>query len=254
MPLCGLRRGISGYGWFDIEVDIPSSGSTIKIRRTWDCRKQVLGYPTELMARTISCDDKVNPAGRNIVVTYLVMSDAVEANVEVVKLMAPESVPTTENNRAPDAHVVDGDTQIVKDEDQKQYIFRGEIAAVIETNGLKQRILLLMSSSATSGVPVSAKSKEAMPSFPLERPVVPVPRHKQLHIEIKGRIETKSSSSQMQGDEELSAILSFDFGNPSPRVKNREVEVNVKWPRSCRQDEVNIEQSRNRAPASAPNN
>jgi hypothetical protein len=192
---------ISAYGCFAIRIDIPpaaagssSSDAGGSIEWEWDRYdpKYVEEVDKEPLTRKIS-----SGPGRNIEVTYAVMSDASEATVQVKMLHK-------DGNRPGSVH----GNIIARTSDFKEGIvlFRRE-------PGMGQRF------SPTDSLMLK-----------LSRCVVAVPCDKVLHIEVDLQIET----SDNQGVKLRHFNTTVDFENESrsqhhPKVDDNEVEVQVTW-------------------------
>jgi len=231
LVLTGPYRGISAYGNFAIQVVMPaatggevepstSGGAGDPITWEWDCYNPEYADEVdapEPVTRTISLDD----SGRKIDVTYLVMSDAVEAKVEV-KLRLEDNLKIA--NYLPNEDYGKGFAAIEEDRG-RNYTAHGIITVRISC--FKQHPIVLFKSE--DPIPFDFKSL----ILPLARSVVQVPYGKRLrlHVDMFDLHITERSSNR---DVRKPNGLSFGFGHfsPTPKVSNNdsEVEVNVTWP------------------------
>jgi len=231
LVLTGPYRGISAYGNFAIQVVMPaatggevepstSGGAGDPITWEWDCYNPEYADEVdapEPVTRTISLDD----SGRKIDVTYLVMSDAVEAKVEV-KLRLEDNLKIA--NYLPNEDYGNGFAAIEEDRG-RNYTAHGIITVRISC--FKQHPIVLFKSE--DPIPFDFKSL----ILPLARSVVQVPYGKRLrlHVDMFDLHITERSSNR---DVRKPNGLSFGFGHfsPTPKVSNNdsEVEVNVTWP------------------------
>ncbi|KAL6870607.1 hypothetical protein ACP4OV_014455 [Aristida adscensionis] len=203
--LTGPYTGISAYHNFTIEVHIPSdTGRTIRTWE-WDCydptyAAQVDDY-TEPQHHTISLDDP----GHKVMVSYLVMSSALEATVQV--------------------------TLRLKDGRNSPGIY-GTITAKI--GDLEAGSVLFRRCAEEMGVPFSGGYRR---SLPLARSVVSVPSDQLLHVEVDLRIplaysqSTGERSSNSQEDKPLAVSVDFAAGHASEvrDVDGDQLEVNITW-------------------------
>lgn len=227
LVLTGPYRGISAYGNFAIQVDMPSSatgGSKEEASPsssgdadgsiTWEWDRYNPEHAAQVDApepvtHTISLD-----SWRKINVTYLVMSNAVEAAVKV-------NLPETPQDYLPH----EKDQGEADDDGGSKYTARGTITA--HSGGFEKHPIVLFTSAVE--VPIPSKSL----TLPLARPTVQVPQGKRLHIDMADLHITEYSSKRAVKKPADSYCLSFHFGHasPTPQFNNdtEEVEVNVTW-------------------------
>lgn len=220
LVLTGPYRGISAYGNFAIQVDMPSSatgGSKEEASPsrsgdadgpiTWEWDRYNPEHAaqvdaTEPVTHTISLD-----SWRKINVTYLVMPNAIEATVTV-------NLPETPQDYLPHEK---GQGEANDD--------GGTITA--HSCGFEKHPIVLFTSAVE--VPIPSKSL----TLPLARPTVQVPQGKRLHIDMSNLHITECSSNREVKKPADSDSLSFDYGHesPTPQFNNytEEVEVNVTW-------------------------
>lgn len=192
LVLTGPYTGISAYGFFAIEIDIPSdAGGPIKWK--WDCEDSESAVQVDAPAeKTIFTRDGHKLAK----ITYAVMSNAREATVQV-KL------------RLRDGYSPGGSVS-------------GEITALID--GFKYRSVLFRHAEGTSRC-FSPSDDNSWLLLELSRNVVSVPCGKVLHIEVDLQIETDDGRKV-----EAKVPLSFDNGICSSKTDDgKEVEVEVTW-------------------------
>jgi len=218
LVLTGPYRGISAeYGCFSIKIDIPrttstgtSSGSDSdkhrRIKREWDCDdpRHAAQVDTMRPARGIITTwdgDKVAK------VTYVVMSDALEATVQV-KL------------RLKDGHSPGG--------------ISGKVTARIDGFKNKHKSVLFRRAKG-KGQRFSTTNDNSWLLLELARNVVAVPRGRVLHIVVNLKIEADDGKKV-----EVNVPLRFENGICSSKTDNgKEVQVEVTW-----YPEVNFESKR----------
>ncbi|KAL6640837.1 hypothetical protein ACP70R_021960 [Stipagrostis hirtigluma subsp. patula] len=204
-----LRKGISGYKWFDIEVAVESSaGVGGTITRRLDCHKQD-GDATDLATHTIILD-----SWRKIAVTYLVMSNAVKATVEVKLLKG-------------DGHGLPKVGDPEDDGGSKQYTASGEIAARIDCFEQHQIVLFR---TAQEKVPSDSLT------LSLARSEVMVPRGKDLHVDMVGLHISSSDDSGRKHVPDRKLRFEFGSSSPAPEEAGRvsvgelgDIDVSVTW-------------------------
>ncbi|KAG2621715.1 uncharacterized protein LOC120666600 isoform X2 [Panicum virgatum] len=221
LVLTGPCRGISAYGNFAIQVVMAAAtgGAGDPITWEWDCYNPE--YADEIDApepvtRTMSLDD----SGRKIEVTYLVMSDAVEAKVEV-KLRLEDDPKMAYYLPNEDA----GDFEEIKEYRGLNYTAHGIIT--VRVSGFEEHPIVLFRNED----PIPFDFNQII--LPLARSSVQVPHGKRLrlHVDMFDLHITERSSNR---DVRKPDGLSFGFGHfsPTPEISNNdsEVEVNVSWP------------------------
>lgn len=232
-----LRKGISGYKWFDIKVDefvAPSEGtgnSGSSITWKWDCRKNDTG-DTELVTRTITF---LNPERRIMRFEYLVMSNAVEVKVEVNLLPSnhlvrhPKKQGRRSSNSTVESTVDDGDNVIRRI--VRWYTATGEITACID--GYDHQIGLF--SPGQDGVRIPHYQQRQQVTIRMRRSDVPVRPGKALRLNMKDVRITDDDNDVFVKKE---ANLSFEPASSTPRVvksdttnPHQEVQVKVTWPK-----------------------
>ncbi|KAL6658375.1 hypothetical protein ACP70R_003961 [Stipagrostis hirtigluma subsp. patula] len=190
-------RCISGYESFGIGVTTRDYlGVPITGKFKWACRKQE-GCVIELVSRRLILDPM-----RKIDVTYLVMSDALKATVEVK--LRPK-----------------GGSEKYGKKQEKKYTVQGEISARIGNFEDEGQIMLFSSAQG--------ESIQRMTNL-LKRPDVMVPRDNLLHIDMRDLVITDDSGEEVDNIKYHS--LSFNFGTSSPPAKfngSEVVQVGVKW-------------------------
>lgn len=222
----GKPTGISGYAWFEVEINFPRSlgvGDSIEMR--WDCHKLLDRDAThQLVTRVVDLGHN-----NRIDFNYLVLSNAVEAIVEVKLRHKDEDPPNDDDVKA----------------ETKKYSAHGVITAHID--GLEphqiddfepHQIVLFSIPDPEKPIPMESSILR------LARSAIKVPPHgKPLQIDMTGLHITESFSNRKRVMKKPDSI-SFDFGDPIPKYKNdsgREVDVSVTW--KPEQKEVNIEES-----------
>ncbi|XP_034606203.1 uncharacterized protein [Setaria viridis] len=192
LVLTGPYRGISAYGSFTIKVDIPNADPA---RFEWDC--YLPRNAKQVDAMEPSYGDIKAPNGSKVAeVTYAVMSNALEATVQVML-------------RLKDGHTLND--------------VHGEIKARIE--GFKVGSILFKQTQG-AGQCFSRDGDSFL--LQLARNVVAVPCGKVLHIEVDLKMETPNG----QGPKPLKVALKFDNGTlsrSSPGDNGNEVRVDIAW-------------------------
>jgi len=209
-----VRKGISGYAWFGMEVNgcsiLPAGEDSIKMR--WDCEK--VGDATQLVTRDITLG-----AGGRICFTYLVMSNPVQATV-AIKLRLPEDYLPNPFKKYSTA--VDGGGG-------RNYTASGIISACI--SDFKDYPIVLFRSDEKK--PIESKSL----TLELDRSAIQVPQGKlQLQIDM-GKLHIgvpDGSSNREVRFQSYQSRLSFDVkdSNPSKIISlddGSELEVKVTW-------------------------
>jgi metal-sulfur cluster biosynthetic enzyme len=210
LVLTGPTTSISAYGCFAIKIDIPAgtaAGSSKgdaggSIKWEWDCYDPKYAEEVDKppVTRTIS---SLGP-GRNVEVTYAVMSNALEATVQV-------KMRTKDGNSPCSVH--------------------GLITARV--GNFEDQIILFKRTQGTAHYfsPTHSNVLQVPRSLKLARNVVAVPCGQMLHIEMHLNIETCKNQG-VSNNTRFDGTLSFINGIWSERRKVDdvdEVEVNVTW-------------------------
>jgi hypothetical protein len=203
LVLTGPCTSISAYGCFAIKIDIPAAaagrskgngGGSIKWE--WDCYDPE--YAEEVDKPPVSRTISSSGPGRNIEVTYAVMSNALEARVQM-------KLRRINGNSSCSIH--------------------GNITARI--GDFKDRIVLFRRTQGTD----QRLSPTDLWVLQLARSILAVPSGKQLHIEVDLQIEIYSDNRGPK-PRHFNTVLDFANGISSQRrheVDGNEVEVNVTW-------------------------
>ncbi|KAL6600619.1 hypothetical protein ACP70R_045419 [Stipagrostis hirtigluma subsp. patula] len=180
LKLAVRRKCISGYEWFSMEV-VPAEGAGDNTPRKfkWACRKQD-GGPTELVTRKIIIDSK-----RQMIVTYLVMSDAINVKVDITL-----------------HHGLGADYWR---RERNKYTAHGEIEIAARIEGFDDNRIILFRKSE-----LKAETFASMSNL-LQRPDVWVPRGKRLHIEMRGLHSIPSNEDVSNEDVSEAHALSFYY-------------------------------------------
>ncbi|KAL6591826.1 hypothetical protein ACP70R_049689 [Stipagrostis hirtigluma subsp. patula] len=180
LKLAVRRKCISGYEWFSMEV-VPAEGAGDNTPRKfkWACRKQD-GGPTELVTRKIIIDSK-----RQMIVTYLVMSDAINVKVDITL-----------------HHGLGADYWR---RERNKYTAHGEIEIAARIEGFDDNRIILFRKSESK-----AETFASMSNL-LQRPDVWVPRGKRLHIEMRGLHSIPSNEDVSNEDVCEAHTLSFYY-------------------------------------------
>ncbi|XP_066336723.1 uncharacterized protein [Miscanthus floridulus] len=212
LVLTGPCTSISAYGCFAIKIDIPGpytstgDGGGGSIKWEWDCydpeyAKEVDKGP---MTRTISSSGP----GRNVEITYAVMSNALEATVQVKLRMKDENSPCS---------VYGVITACIGD-------FKGQSILFRRTKETAQHLCPMTDSP--QGV-----LYQLVRSLELARNVVVVPCGQRLHIGVDLSIETSKNQGASINPRFNNIILTFDnrssWSSQRREVDGYEVEVNV---------------------------
>ncbi|CAL4995358.1 unnamed protein product [Urochloa decumbens] len=207
LVLTGPNKGISANGCFAIKIDIPATttaGSSSgdaggSIYWKWDCYDPEFAEDVDKpqpVRRTISSSSS---PGRNVEVTYAVLSSALEATAQV-KL-----------------HLKDGHSPRV----------HGNITARI--GGFEAPSILFRREKETGQrfYPTDSRFLE------LARSVVAVPCGRMIHIEVDLQIETSINQGASNNSKPLKFYLNFDSGIPDTQCyegyDGDNVEVMVTW-------------------------
>jgi hypothetical protein len=209
LVLTGPYRGIlATYGCFAIKIDIPRTASTSSgIKWEWDCDdpRHAAQVDTMRPAHGIITTSDGHKVAK---VTYVVMSDAREATVQV-KL------------RLKDGHSPGG-------------IISGKVTARIDGFKSKHKSVLFRRAKGKGQrfSSISTANDKSWLLLELARNVVAVPCGRVLHIVVHLQIETDDGK-----EVKVNVPLSFDNGIWSSKTDDgNEVEVEVTW-----YPEVNIE-------------
>lgn len=197
-----VPKGISGYARFGIQVN-----RSQKMRWDWDCRKDDGDATYQLVIRDITLGAARDD--RRIRFTYLVMSNPVEATVEIETWLPDSTAGVT------------------------SYTACGTISACI--SGLEHPVVLFTSEKPIK-IPFQKKKKLILP---LARSAVKVPQGEQLQIDMRELHiwATDGSSNQEQEVGQFrngNGRLSFDIEDSRPKVISidggrGELEVIVDW-------------------------
>jgi hypothetical protein len=212
LVLTGPCTSISAYGCFAIKIDIPAAaagrskgngGGSIKWE--WDCYDPE--YAEEVDKPPVSRTISSSGPGRNIEVTYAVMSNALEARVQM-KLRRINGNSSCSIHGNITARIGD---------------FKDRIILFRRTQGMGQRLS-----------PTDSNVRQLTWYLKLARNVVAVPCGQMLHIEMHLNIETPNNQVVSNNPRfNNNVILSFhESGRLSQRCKlddDDELEVNVAW-------------------------
>ncbi|TVU12796.1 hypothetical protein EJB05_46456 [Eragrostis curvula] len=188
LELTGPYTGISAWGPFAIKIDIPAAAP---ITWEWDCYDQERINEVDEPPRTQKIGNGIAE------VTYAVMSDALEATVQIkVKL-----------------------TGLPKD-GHNQISFHGEVTALIDSfNGSKS---FLFKRTQEAPLRLTLGDDKSWFLFPLPRNVIAVPCGNFLHIEVNLQIVEIPNK-------QFKANLTFGNGIQSQVNNDKDVEVNIAW-------------------------
>ena len=214
LVLTGPYTGISAYGCFSIEIDIPQAASSssgnkhnsTKWEWEWDCDDPKHAAQVDLMQPAHGIIS--TPDGRKVAkVTYTVMSDALEATVQIRLGLKDGYSPGGISGEV--TARIDGFKN-----DHKSVLFR-------RAKGKGQRF--------------STTNDKSWLLLELARNVVAVPRGRVLHIVVNLKIEADDGKKV-----EVNVPLRFENGICSSKTDNgKEVQVEVTW-----YPEVNFESNR----------
>ena len=214
LVLTGPYTGISAYGCFSIEIDIPQAASSssgnkhnsTKWEWEWDCDDPKHAAQVDLMQPAHGIIS--TPDGREVAkVTYTVMSDALEATVQVRLGLK-------------DGYSPGG--------------ISGEVTARIDGFKNKHKSVLFRRAKG-KGQRFSTTNDKSWLLLELPRNVVAVPRGRVLHIVVNLKIEADDGKKV-----EVNVPLRFENGICSSKTDNgKEVQVEVTW-----YPEVNFESKR----------
>ena len=212
LVLTGPCTSISAYGCFAIKIDIPGpytstgdgGGGSIK----WEWDRYDPEYTREVdkgpMTRTLSSSGP----GRNVEITYAVMSNALEATVQVKLRMKDGNSPCS---------IYGVITASIGD-------FKGHSILFRRTKETAQHLSPMTDSP--QGV-----LYQLVRSLELSRNVVAVPRGQWLHIGVDLSIETSKNQGASINPRFNNIILTFDnrssWSSQRREVDGYEVEVNV---------------------------
>lgn len=240
LVLTGPYTGIAAYGNFAIEVDFPTGeadgegGSSTSSSAhaavgpiTWEWDSYDKQFASEVDVPEPRSHLIKDSEGRRVLqVYYLVMSNALEATVQIkLKLTEYPEKDGDLPNEQEEQDLTPGNN---KDDGYSKYTAHGIIAARI--GGLEQHHQIVLFSCTPK-----AKGKVFIPHssiLPLARSLLAVPYGKPLHLEAKDVEIIDTCSNQVV--KRLNFNLSFDCGPSNPTPTNRihdddEVEVNVSW-------------------------
>lgn len=152
-PLTGPYRAITAYGSFTIEVEItgPEDASTDTGELTWNCYDGQNTYDEPVTGPITTRSGQVE-------VTYAVLRDAMEANVEV-RLLLPEAT---------------AESRVYGRIATRSRAFSGRN---------KDKAWCVLFDSQSEGVPLIADGSASMPRLPLARSVISLPLGKPLEID-----------------------------------------------------------------------
>ena len=214
LVLTGPYTGISAYGCFSIEIDIPQAASSssgnkhnsTKWEWEWDCDDPKHAAQVDLMQPAHGIIS--TPDGRKVAkVTYTVMSDALEATVQIRLGLK-------------DGYSPGG--------------ISGEVTARIDGFENKHKSVLFRRAKG-KGQRFSTTNDKSWLLLELARNVVAVPRGRVLHIVVNLKIEADDGKKV-----EVNVPLRFENGICSSKTDNgKEVQVEVTW-----YPEVNFESKR----------
>jgi len=214
LVLTGPYTGISAYGCFAIEIDIPQAASSssgdkhnsTKWEWEWDCDDPEHAAQVDIMQPAHGIIS--TPDGREVAkVTYTVMSDALEATVQIRLGLK-------------DGYSPGG--------------ISGEVTARIDGFKNKHKSVLFRRAKG-KGQRFSTTNDNSWLLLELARNVVAVPRGRVLHIVVNLKIEADDGKKV-----EVNVPLRFENGICSSKTDNgKEVQVEVTW-----YPEVNFESKR----------
>jgi len=213
LVLTGPYTSISAYGCFAIKIDIPPPGAAAgsskgdgsgSIIWEWDCYDQEYANEVDKGPRTRTISSSSGP-DRDVEVTYAVMSNALEATVQV-------KMRRRVWNSSCSVH---GDiTARIGDFKQQSILFRRTQETAQHFSPTESRVLQLA------------------------RNVLAVPCGQKLHIEMHLRINTSKNqwNQWVSNKTRFNRTLSFDSSSEDldlsqrfPEVVNGEFEVTVAW-------------------------
>jgi hypothetical protein len=203
LVLTGPYTSISAYGCFAIKIDIPPPGAAAgsskgdgsgSIIWEWDCYDPEYAKEVDEGPRTRTISSSSGP-DRNVKVTYAVMSNALEATVQV-------KIQRTDGNSSCSVH--------------------GYITARI--GDFKHQKILFDRTQETAQHFSPTESRVLQ----LARNVVAVPCGQKLHIEVHLRINT-SKNQWVSNKTRFNRTLSFDSSSEDTEVVYGEFEVTVAW-------------------------
>lgn len=212
LVLTGPCTSILAYGCFAIKIDIPGpytstgDGGGGSIKWEWDCYDPEYAREVDKgpMTRTISSSGP----GRNVEITYAVMSNALEATVQVKLRMKDGNSPCS---------VYGVITASIGD-------FKGQSILFRRTKETAQHLSPMTDSP--QGV-----LYQLVRSLELARNVVAVPCGQRLHIGVDLSIETSKNQGASINPRFNNIILTFDnrssWSSQRREVDGYEVEVNV---------------------------
>ena len=214
LVLTGPYTGILAYGCFAIEIDIPQAASSssgnkhnsTKWEWEWDCDDPKHAAQVDIMQPAHGIIS--TPDGRKVAkVTYTVMSDALEATVQIRLGLK-------------DGYSPGG--------------ISGEVTARIDGFENKHKSVLFRRAKG-KGQRFSTTNDKSWLLLELARNVVAVPRGRVLHIVVNLKIEADDGKKV-----EVNVPLRFENGICSSKTDNgKEVQVEVTW-----YPEVNFESKR----------
>lgn len=245
-------KGISGYELFSIRVKFPplegsDDGKSIEKSFELDCRKVKYGDATQRKICTIPLDNEgssSSSSSRKITVEYLVMSNAVEAIVELKlwywylwKAKLNPFLPLSANNNGGGCFV---STDYDEGRSKGVYAAYGTVIAYI--GGFERHPIVLFRREKKDALIINSSPYKLTRS-------VQVPHGERLYIDIRNlhvivscRDQERELGKPDRRDYGRDGMLTFCFGdaNPTPKVNNySEVEVNVDWKT---EEKVNIEE------------
>ena len=217
LVLTGPYTGISAYGCFAIEIDIPQAASSssgnkhnsTKWEWEWDCDDPKHAAQVDIMQPAYGIIS--TPDGREVAkVTYTVMSDALEATVQIRLGLK-------------DGYSPGG--------------ISGEVTARIDGFETKHKSVLFRRAKGKGQrfSSISTTNDNSWLLLELARNVVAVPRGRVLHIVVNLKIKADDGKKV-----EVNVPLRFENGICSSKTDNvKEVQVEVTW-----YPEVNFESKR----------